>query len=593
MSGDARIAELEAEAARQRRLLSLAFRLARLGTEAGAVAPLVQGILEDAVPAVDVDVAMIHCLADGELRLAGLHSRPPATPEVVARLQRLPLDADSLSSSSARERRTVHTDSSRWPAHTAAMVQERRGQRGIASPLLVEERLIGTICCVRRSDRPFLPDEQQLIESCAAHIGVAIEQARLLEAERQRNRDLALINELGALVATNLDLADLLDTGVRHLSQLTSVPHTFLMLLFGGGAGPAGDGRSPPAAASAELRMVASNVPAAMDVVIGPGEPNLPMLAIAERRPQISNQAFGDARVSQERARRFGHHSLMAVPLLARGEPLGAIVLGETRPEHKFSSADVERAVAMANQLAAAISNARLFEDLKASYERLARTQQQLVQRERLAALGELAAVMAHEIRNPLAVIFNSLATLRRKPPQAGMLLDIVAEEADRLNRIVSELLAFARPSEPRLTRESLGAVIEGATDAAQSALGCQVSLQIAGSLPLIPLDPQLMRQALINLMSNAAQARPGGPVTVRAIEQPPGWACVEVSDEGPGIAPAVAAQIFQPFFTTRAQGTGLGLAIVKRIVEAHGGQIDFRAAEPHGTTFSLRLPIS
>ena len=576
MPENARIAELEAEAARHQRLCSLAFRLARLGTGGGSVRSLVRSLLAEAVPALEVDVAMVHCLTDGELRLAWLHSAHDASKAVLERLERLPLDGDSLSSLAARSRQTVQAEPDTWPAHTADLVRARKGRRGIAAPLLVDERVTGSFCCVRRTDRPFLPDEVQLIESCAAQIGVAIEQVRLFEAERQRARDLQLINQLGSLVATKLDLGDLLDTGVRHIAQITAVPQAFLLLLFDGA-----------------LRMVASNVPGAMDIVISRTEPNLGMLAIAQKQPVIANHAVGDPRVSQDRVRRFGHRAVLAVPLFARGEPLGAIILGETRPDHLFAEPEVERAVAMANQLANAISNARLFEDLKASYESLARAQEQLVQRERLAALGELAAVMAHEIRNPLAVIFNSLATLRRNPPQAAMLLDIVDEEANRLNRIVSDLLAFARPGEPRLVRESLESVLEGATDAATAALGCEVSLEIPCALPLLQLDPQLMRQALINLMSNAAQARPGCAVRVRAIEQPRGWACVEVSDEGPGIAPALAAQIFQPFFTTRPQGTGLGLAIVKRIVEAHGGQIDFRADAPRGTTFTVRLPIA
>jgi signal transduction histidine kinase len=575
MLPEARIAQLEAEAARHQRLLALAFRLTGLGTQASAVAPLVRGILEEAVPALEVDVAMIHLVADHDLRLAGLHSRPAADESVLATLSSMPIEGESLSSRAVRERRTVHPGAEEWPRDTAARARARHGRRGIASPLVIEDRVIGSVCFVRRTDRPFLPDEAQLIESCAAHIGVAIEHVRLLEAERQRTRDLGLINGLGALLATKLDLSDLLETGVRQVSLLTSVPNTFLLLL-------AGD----------HLRMVASNVPGAMDVVFSPDDPNLGMLALREGRPLIANEASSDPRVSQQHVERFGHRAVLAVPLFARGEPLGALILGERRPDRRFSSAEIDRAVAMSNQLAAAISNARLFEDLKTSYANLERAQQQLVQRERLAALGEIAAVMAHEIRNPLAVIFNSLATLRRKPPEAAMLLDIVAEEAERLNRIVSDLLAFARPSEPRLVRESLEAVLAGATEAATAALGCKVLLEIPRALPLLQLDPQLMRQAVINLLSNAAQARPGGAVTVRAIARPDGWACVEVSDEGPGIGEAIAGQIFQPFFTARPQGTGLGLAIVKRIAEAHGGRIDFRAGTPCGTTFTLSFPI-
>src|SRR5690606_20760937 len=140
---------------------------------------------------------------------------------------------------------------------------------------------------------------------------------------------------------------------------------------------------------------------------------SLARVCIEQGAPVVVHDAQKDERVSPTRTRRFGQNAMLAVPLVARGQPFGAVLLGETSPERRFTPAETERAVAVTNQLATAIANAQLFEDLRKSYEQLERAQQRLVQRERLAALGELAAVVAHEVRNPLAVIFNSLASLR------------------------------------------------------------------------------------------------------------------------------------------------------------------------------------
>jgi signal transduction histidine kinase len=269
------------------------------------------------------------------------------------------------------------------------------------------------------------------------------------------------------------------------------------------------------------------------------------------------------------------------------------------KPRDEYLPA-VERLVGV---LVTVLMHRRLAQDLRNSYAELARTQLALIERERLAAIGELAATVAHEVRNPLAVIFNCIGSLQKsdllaKAENAQPLLAILAEEANRLNQTVSELLDFARPGEVLLLDESLEEIVTAAVAAvksAQAATSVEIDLEIVRPLRRQMLDARLVRRAVINLVTNAVQAVPaGGRVVVRVLDdmapQQPGVR-IEVSDDGPGIPATNLARIFEPFFTTKASGTGLGLAIVKHVAEAHHGDLTVRSEGRQGTTFVFRLP--
>jgi signal transduction histidine kinase len=246
---------------------------------------------------------------------------------------------------------------------------------------------------------------------------------------------------------------------------------------------------------------------------------------------------------------------------------------------------------------------ARLNGELERKIDQLERTQAQLVLSEKLASIGEMAAAVAHGLRNPLGSLRAAAQLVRRHPesPSSGEHLDAIIEEVDRLDRRISHLLSFSRPAPYRPMRESLPRLVEGLLPAfAQPLREQRVDLQvaIASDLPEVRVDPMQLEQAVVEVLSNALDAMPtGGHLRISgstadgAVDPPE--VTLEVSDTGPGIPEPVLASVCEPFFTTRQEGTGLGLAIAKRYVEQNGGRLEIESRVGVGTTVRIRLPVS
>jgi two-component system sensor histidine kinase AtoS len=233
--------------------------------------------------------------------------------------------------------------------------------------------------------------------------------------------------------------------------------------------------------------------------------------------------------------------------------------------------------------------------------------------RDRLAAVGEMAAVMAHEIKNPLAGIEVLAGLLRRKVPDnaeaQGLVKDII-NEAKMANAIVQEVLAFVRPVRLQVDRTSLADAISSAivmADGKSSRGNILVDTTLPADLPLLGADQHQLQQVFSNLLINAYEALEGrGRIEIAARiartsadgallpdgHQAVPTVVVDISDDGPGMPPDIAEKIFNPFFTTKAQGTGLGLAVVRKIVDAHDGRIDMTTQDGRGTRFRVTLPV-
>jgi signal transduction histidine kinase len=235
---------------------------------------------------------------------------------------------------------------------------------------------------------------------------------------------------------------------------------------------------------------------------------------------------------------------------------------------------------------------------LKAELEE---ARKRLIDMEDMAKVGELAANMAHEIRNPLAGISSLAEVLRSKVNASGAtaeIIDTILEEVERLNRIVKDLLRFARPTKAYLVPTNLPDSLNQVLSFLHERLTegkFTVNKEIPATCPAVMADADQMRQVFLNIVLNAMDATgPGGALTLR-MRQPAGERTLEVSfhDNGPGIPQENLKKVFDPFFTTKAQGTGLGLAACKKIVEHHGGKISVDSTPGQGATFTIRLPLA
>lgn len=237
-------------------------------------------------------------------------------------------------------------------------------------------------------------------------------------------------------------------------------------------------------------------------------------------------------------------------------------------------------------------------EQLERVYQELQQNVEELRKAEILSAVGQLSAGLAHEIRNPLASIRGAAGILKRGNASGeGMrdCLEIIEIESQRLNRLLTSFLEFARPKPPRLQPTDFSALIDSVlalSEHANGNHGIAVHKRIDGTLPEIPGDSEQLKQVLLNLVINAIQASPNDGIVEVSAGAQDHRVVVEVRDEGAGILDVDRAHVFEPFFTTKEQGTGLGLAVSSRIVEQHGGRLTAEPNAGKGMTFRLELPL-
>ena len=232
-----------------------------------------------------------------------------------------------------------------------------------------------------------------------------------------------------------------------------------------------------------------------------------------------------------------------------------------------------------------------VYQELQQNFERLKRA-------ERLYVAGQLSAGLAHELRNPLASISGAAGILKRGHASSEdhrACLEIIEKETQRLNKLLSGFLDFARPRAPRFQKVDLTLVLDSVTALAAHATGAEsieLRREIEGPLPEVDCDPEQMKQVILNLLINAIQATPGRGVVRVGVSAGRDRVSLFVRDEGCGIPADQRDHIFTPFFTTKDNGTGLGLAVAAKIVEQHGGLLTASSNPGKGMTFQLELPL-
>jgi signal transduction histidine kinase len=340
-------------------------------------------------------------------------------------------------------------------------------------------------------------------------------------------------------------------------------------------------------------------------IKFGFDEEGVPGWAVKHRQPLIVNDARLDERVHPV-VRQAGILSVLAMPLISRERPLGALNLF-SRQTRAFNEAALQLSQVFADQAAVFLDNARLMGELRqwaAELERrvadrtrqLEQKQAQIIQAEKSAAIGRLAASVAHEVNNPLQAIALHLQLLFEENLSADghQLLQVVETEFGRIATIVGRLLDFQQPQADQKRSwpvDQILAAVFALTERQLARAAVELEAQIAADLPPVAAVGDQLKQVFLNLILNGVEAMPqGGRLTVRARAEADA-VCVSFQDSGAGIPPESLERLFEPFFTTKRGGSGLGLAVTQEIVINHGGRITAENGPSGGAIFTVMLP--
>ena len=456
----------------------------------------------------------------------------------------------------------------------------------LAVPLAVEGEVRGVLNV--DSDRPdaFSAADQELLEALAIQAAKVIHTTWLYEQLRLKARLFESLVSVGQTINSTLNVDDALQVITREGAQLMGARMCSLLLLDGTREWL--DLKASFGAGEAYLQKPRLSV-----------EESLLGIVVRRKKPvQVENVQTSGRYQNIDIARKEGLVSLLSVPLLFSGEAIGTLSV-YTDVSHSFSNEEIRILSALAELSAIAIEKARL-------YERIVDVEEQLRQNEKLSALGLLAAEVAHEIRNPLTVMKMLYHSLDLKFPAGDPRTKdaaIMGEKMDHLNKIVEQILDFARSTEPKLSLLNVNELLDDLGLLTRHKLknqGIMLQRKLAPDLPPVMGDAMQLEQAFLNLMLNAVQAMPnGGKLTLTTRAAPSGDAgkpthiVIEFKDTGEGMSEEQCGRVFTSLLsTTKAKGAGLGLAIVSRVVETHRGKIRVKSRLGHGTTMSVTLPV-
>jgi signal transduction histidine kinase len=448
----------------------------------------------------------------------------------------------------------------------------------LSVPMCIKEKVIGVINCYTSSPRSFSKMEEELLSTVANQAAICIENSGLMET---------------------LDIDEILRLVLEGVIKHTGFDRARLYLI--------NEKRN-----ALECKMAVGVDVEKIEGIEIPLDPEASVVSrsVIEKKPYIIPDARMDPRVNRVLKEKFNLHSLVVIPLLAKEKALGVIAADHIEPGRTLTQETLDSVMTFAQQAGLAIQNASMYQELK-NFSRqmeekiqkttadLRKTEAQLIRSEKLAALGQLAAGIAHEIRNPLTSINILIHSLRERLPSDNVQqedLKVIEEEIHRMNEIVDQFLRFAKPAPPFLEKTEVLSMIEEILQLLRPQIEKQhITVENeAQPLPMILMDREQMKQAMLNLLLNAIQAMPqGGQLTLKGRNSKDGqWIQLSIEDTGTGISPEDIDKLFDPFFSTKEGGVGLGLSITHRIIDQHHGKIEVINAPEKGTIFTVWLPI-
>ena len=511
-----------------------------------------------------------------------------------------------------------------------------------AFPIKSKQTIIGTIVCIGKDARRLKPDEIRLIMSVAGQIGVAVENATLFQETVTRAKELSVLNSISTVVNKSLDLDSILGDVMYDILEIFHFDAARIYLFDG-------DRKELRLKAQQgfpkDFNPTASYKPGQglIGRVFETGEPIL--------FDDIQNSPEFRRLSSRKTLLRAGFHGHFSIPIGVKGRTVGVMNFVSKEP-HYFSPSENQLIHSIANHVGISVENARLYENtknqalqleediterkraeaqlkqanaelagretaLRDALSNLKATQLQLIQAEKLESVGRLAAGVAHEVKNPLAIMLQGIHYLSKHLTTNGDNVTMALQDMDnavkRADSVVRGLLDFSAPSELSLNTEELNFVVEQSLSLVRHELDkyhVNVVRELSEHLPAVRLDRNKIEQVFVNIFLNAVHAMPdGGTLTIKTYTKrltkvaPNGGSrkadhfrigqivvMVEVEDTGTGIPKDKVSEVFDPFFTTKStgKGTGLGLAVTKKIIDLHGGTINIGNRKEGGARVTI-----